>query len=256
MSLKTVVRLLSGCALVAACGAAAQPASAAVVFWTNWTGDTVGSPTGGSATGTIAAPGGSITVTYSGEVTSETVVNGTSSSGYPSWLPSSTYADGTVVQDAPTFRDIIAQNGGAGTGVNTITFSKPILDPVMAIWSLGSGGDDANYTFSGSEPFTIVAGGPSDEYGGSSIVPNGGADSVTGSEGNGTLQFIGTYSQITFTNTNFENWYGFTIGVDGIAPPPVTGAPEPASVALLGLGLAGLGAIRRRTRTARRAIPT
>jgi hypothetical protein len=131
--------------------------------------------------------------------------------------------------------------------VNTITFSQPILDPVMAIWSLGNGGDDANYTFSGSEPFTIIAGGPSEEYGGSSIVPNGSSDSVTGEEGNGTLQFIGTYSQITFTNSNYENWYGFTLGVDGIAPPVST--PEPASLALLGWSLAGLAAIRRRTRT-------
>jgi hypothetical protein len=179
-------------------------------------------------------------VTYSGEVTSETEVNGTASSGYPSWLPATTYADGTVVQDAPTFRDIIAQNGGAGTGVNTITFSQPITDPVMGIWSLGNGGDDANYTFSGAEPFTIIAGGPSEEYGGSSIVPNGGADSVTGAEGNGTLQFVGTYSQITFTNTNFENWYGFTLGVDGLAPPPPA-VPEPSTWVMMLVGFAGLG---------------
>jgi PEP-CTERM motif len=226
---------LGGAAFVAA----AQPASADVVYWTNWTSATVGSPTGGSATGTITLPGGTtITVTYSGEVTSETEVNGTATSGYPSWLPASTYADGTVVQDAPTYRDIIAQNGGAGTGVNTITFSEPIAGPVMAIWSLGDGSDDANYTFSGAEPFTIIAGGPSDEYGGSSIVPNGGADSVTGAEGNGTLQFVGTYSQITFTNTNNENWYGFTIGVDGLAPPPV---PEPSTWVMMILGFAGLG---------------
>jgi hypothetical protein len=239
--MKTKFRILGlslgGAALVAA----AQPASAAVVYWTDWTSATVGSPTGGSAAGTIALPGGTtITVTYSGEVTNETEVNGTATSGYPSWLPASTYADGTVVQDAPTFRDIIAQNGGAGTGVNTITFSQPITDPVMAIWSLGSGSDDANYTFSGAEPFTIIAGGPSNEYGGSSIVPNGGADSVTGAEGNGTLQFVGTYSQITFTNTNFENWYGFTLGVDGLAPPP-SGIPEPSTWVMMMLGFAGLG---------------
>jgi hypothetical protein len=124
---------------VSAFVAAAQPASADVVYWTDWTSATVGSPTGGSATGTITLPGGTtITVTYSGEVTSETEVNGTATSGYPSWLPASTYADGTVVQDAPTYRDIIAQNGGASTGVNTITFSQPIAGPVMAIGALAT----------------------------------------------------------------------------------------------------------------------
>lgn len=227
---------LGGAALVAA----AQPASADVVYWTDWTSATVGT-TDGTAIGTITLPGGTtITVTYSGEVTSETQVNGTTTSGYPSWLPATTYADGTVVQDGPTYRDIIAQNGGPGTSVNTITFSQPIAGPVMAIWSLGDGGDDANYTFSGAEPFTIIAGGPSDEYGGSSIVPNGGTDSVTGAEGNGTLQFVGTYSQITFTNTNYENWYGFTLGVDGLAPPP-SGIPEASTWAMMMLGFAALG---------------
>jgi hypothetical protein len=246
---KTFIKTSSvGIAIGTLC-AAPHPALADIVYWTSWTSATVGSPTGGSASGSITTPDGTIDVTYSGEVTSETSINGTASSGYPSWLPASTYADGTIVQDAPTFRDIIAQHGGSSTGVNTITFSQPIVDPVMAIWSLGNGGDDANYTFSGDEPFTIVAGGPSDEYGGSTIVANGGPDSVTGAEGNGTLQFIGTYTEITFTNTNFEDWYGFTLGVDGIAP-PATGVPEPASLMLFGVGLAGLFAARRRRKSA------
>jgi len=236
--------LVLACAIAVA--SASVPAQAAQVYWTNWTSDTVGTTTGAAA-GTIAAPGGNVTVTYSGEVTSETRVNGTATSGYPSWTPTGTWADGVTVQNAPNFDDIIAQNGGPGTGVNTITFSRPITDPVMAIWSLGNGGDNANYTFSGSEPFTILAGGPSAEYGGTGLVPNGAADSVTGSEGNGTLQFIGTYSQITFTNTNFENWYGFTLGIDGIAP-PATSVAEPSCVALLGLGVAAL-ALRRRSRS-------
>lgn len=235
--------LLVACAIALA--STLNPAAAAEVYWTNWTSDTPGT-LNGSAAGTIAAPGGDVSVGYSGEVTAETTVNGTATSGYPSWTPTGTWADGSTVQNAPNFRDIIAQHGGANTGVNTITFSKPITDPVMAIWSLGNGGDNANYTFSGSEPFSIIAGGPSAEYGGSGLVPNGGADSVTGSEGNGTLQFIGTYSQITFTNTHYEGWYGFTLGIDGIAP-PATSVPEPSSVVLLGLGFAAL-AMSRRTR--------
>jgi hypothetical protein len=38
------------------------------------------------------------------------------------------------------------------------------VNPVMAIWSLGQSGINANFTFTPSEPFTIESGGPSAEY--------------------------------------------------------------------------------------------
>jgi hypothetical protein len=52
----------------------------------------------------------------------------------------------------------------------------------------------------------------------------------------------GTFSAITWTNPVFENYYVFTIGVEGQA----VAVPEPGALALLALGLAGLGFSRRR----------
>jgi PEP-CTERM motif len=234
---------LSAVIAMAALCAISSPASATTVYWTDWTSATNG-VANGAAAGTITTNTGPLGVTYSGEVEANTTINGTAMSGYPSWTPTGTWADGVNVNDAPNFRDIIAQWGAPGAGTNTITFSVPVVDPIMAIWSLGNGGDNANYTFNASEPYTILAGGPSAEYGGTGLVPNGAADSVTGSEGNGTLQFLGTFSSITFTNTNYEYWYGFTIGVDAIAPP--SNVPEPITLSLFGAGLAGAAAMRRR----------
>jgi hypothetical protein len=226
-------------------------ASAATIYWTNWTSAVLGR-TAGSAQGTINPPTGPITVTYSGEVASETTINNT----YPSWLPASSYTGGDV-GNAPPAGDIIAQNGGTGTGVNTITFSQPINNPVMAIWSLGSPGIVTQYVFPASEQVNVEGGGPSNEYGGSAIHLVTGTNAITGNEGNGVIEFVGDYSSITFTNPVAETWYGFTLGVAGLAvgPPTPTSVPEPATFTLITISLAVLG-ITRRKRAAGVAAPT
>jgi hypothetical protein len=205
-------------------------ASAATV-WTNWTSFTLGANGGGSAAGSL----GGVGVSYSGELDAA-VINGTSNI----WAPNSSFIGGTVTASPSVVSDDLRLNG-TFTGIDTITFASPLVDPVFAIWSLGAPGVPASFTFNATP--TLEAGGPNSQFGGSSITVSGNV--VSGSEGNGVVQFTGTFSSISWTNT-FENFYAFTVGTNG-GPPP-SGVPEPGTIALLGLGLASLAVWHRRKR--------
>jgi len=200
----------------------AVSASAEHINWTTWSTNTFGN---------INNSG--ITVTYAGEL------GGLSGPDYPSWLPATTYSGGTV-DNPPVSSGQMVQLSGGNMNVNSITFSAPVQDPVMAIWSLGQAFEEARFAFDGSEPFTIESGGPSQEFGGSSIALCGDdAFAVCGLESNGTIQFHGTFTKISWTNPEYEFYYGFTVGVPGEVP-------EPSTILLLAPGLlAGFGVIRR-----------
>jgi hypothetical protein len=221
----------TGATIIAALIAVPTIASASTVNWATWSNVVTGA-TAGSATGTTA----DTTFTYTGELENFFA-------NYPSYTPASTFSGGTVGNPPPQSNGII-QLFGETRATDTITFLTPVTNPVFAIWSLGQGGINASFNF--NQPFAIQSGGPSAEYGGSTITSLG--NNVFGSEGNGTIQFIGTFNSISWTNPTFENWYGFTVGT--VAP-----VPEPSTWAMLLLGFTGLGymAYRRNTKSGLRA---
>jgi len=191
----------------------------------------VGAP--GSAAGTL----GGVSVSYSGEVIGS-VLNGTSGI----WAPNSSFIGGTVTTSPSVVNDDIRLQGNFA-GQQTITFSMPVVNPVFAIWSLGQSGLAASFTFNAIP--TFEAGGPNSQFGGQTITVN--SNTVSGNEGNGVVQFTGTFSLLNWSNTP-EFFYAFTVGLNG----PVGAVPEPETYAMLlaGLGLLGFMARRRKLKAA------
>ena len=148
-------RCTAGTLLVAAM-LFAPSAEAGPIVWTNWGPGFSANATVGSTTGTM----GGVNVGYSGELESLLL-------GYPSYAPVGTFSGGTV-GNIPSPNQIIQLFGGGQT-IDTVTFSSPVTNPVMAIWSLGQGGVQASFQFLPSEPFTIESGGPSAEYAGNHL---------------------------------------------------------------------------------------
>jgi hypothetical protein len=207
--------------LAVATALAITPAAfASPIIWTNWTSDNQAN----SASGAM----GGITVTYAGQ-TSNLGIAQAASAGQTNlpWLPPSSFVGGTVGNAPPVSNDSVALEGGTDI-LESITFSSPVTNPVIGIWSLGQGNVLATFNF--INPFTIEAGGP-DQYGGGSITASG--DTVYGYEGSGVIQFDGTFTTIDFTTPDYEDWYAFTVGEP-------TATPEPGSIFLLGTGLLGL----------------
>jgi hypothetical protein len=211
--MKTTALLL----LVTASIAAVTTASADTIYWTDWVSNT---------TGSIVPPHTvHITVTYSGELSGLKL-------NYPSWNPSTTFADTNIVDNAPPKSGHMVRLGGGGSTVNTITFSRPVVNPVFSIWSLGAAGIPAKFEFINATPVFLI-GGPSVEYGGAGISVAG--NTVSGNEGNGTIRFLGTYSSISWKNELPENYYGFTVGVpaqggEKIPEPPIDIREVPPTV--------------------------
>lgn len=228
--------------MAAAMLALAMPASAIEIKWTDWA-----SATPGQVDGTAVSLGETISVSYSGSYAFAQTGSGTDY-----FSPSIPYTDNAVVDNRPPTAEMVALSGGDAALTHTVSFSEPVVDPVMAIVSLGQPGQTITYNF-GDETFDILSSGTG-YWGGAEpdslfqITPS----ILTGTEGHGVIQFSGTYSEITWTVPMYEYWHGFTLGFELLESQ--TPVPVPAAAWLFGSGLLGLiGVVRRRDRSARRA---
>ena len=217
----------SAVALVACAFAVSGLASAVPLAWADWT-----AADATSASGTI----GGIGVTFTGNLNPPAQVAG----GENYWAASPEIFVAPGLDNAPPDADIIRLNGGPGTGVQTITFDAPVTNPVMAILSLGQAAWLITYVFDAE--FDVLNFGPG-YWGGPGTLTELPGNVLEGAEGHGLIQFIGTFTSISFTIPDWEDWHGFQIGV-----PEIARVPEPGTLALLALAVATLAASGRRRR--------
>jgi hypothetical protein len=168
----------------------------------------------GTATGTITLPDQSIVgVTFSA-VTAENgpgelygaQVDGT---GINYWIPSKPYVSAEV-ENPPPGTDLLQLAGGMNE-TYTVTFTEAIKDPVMAIASLGQPKITMTYDF--NAPFRIVSQGVGYWSGSDTALVQLPGDVLQGTEGSGTIQFIGTFSTFSWTVPTPEIWHGFTFAI-------------------------------------------
>ena len=228
-------------------------AQAITVNWLNWTAPATyplsnsGPPYNyaNGASGTITLPDGSVVnATLTGEVLDQscfTVSSTNCPSGYwrsvGGWGPSGTFPAGTFtssnVPSVPPTANVIVQ-AGYQSATHTLTFSRPVTNLVMNVFSLGGGGSVSAYVF--DRDITVLSQNPACGYSVTSattytncLTVNG--RTLTGKEGSGTVQFPGTFSTLSWTVSIPEYYSGFNVGITSASAPgaPTVTAISPSS---------------------------
>ena len=215
--------------ILTAAAVLATPATAAIT-WADWTSaDATG------ATGTL----GAASITFDGGLH-----NWQTAGGADYWrsggIAHSAY---DAVSNLPANFDFVAPSVNGGT--NTILFSETVVNPLIAIISLGQLGIQTNWAF--DAPFTIVDQGAG-HFGNGVFTVDG--NTLSAGEAHGIIQFVGSFDSISFVSNRVEFWSGLTVGVEGFENGSVV--PEPATWAMFiaGFGLVGAAVRRRRAAAA------
>lgn len=180
------------------------------VYYVDWTSASAGD---GTASGVINLPDGSqvdvgFTAVFADGSNGSMAFTQTEC-GTNYWNPSSPYIS-PEVPNAPPDCDILALQGGQDQ-IYRLTLSEPIVDPLMAIVSLGQPNVPTTYDF--DSPFTIVSQGPGYWGGTSSSLQQLPDDVLQGTEGHGTIRFLGTFDTFSWTVPSPEYWHGYTFGI-------------------------------------------
>ncbi len=207
---------------------AAPVALSAQAYWADWTTAGIG-----TVTGDLTTLDGIVGLTYTGPYTFAQTAGGPYTWDFPIYD-----VDGPGTRPATT--DLVALSGA---GTHSIKFSTPVVDPFLAIMSLGRTSLPVSYAF--TDPFTVLSEGAG-WWGDGFYTTSADMKTLTGYEMHGVIKFSGTFDELTWTSDPTEYWHGVTVGVTGSATSVV---PEPGTVLLLATGLLGLGLVARRRRS-------
>ena len=253
------------------------------ISWVDWTSST--SDNGFTAFGTITTSTSTVDVTYNNPQGIAFFQDGVGTeTDYwtrgPRDAATSPYTspDPNGVDNIPTGTDMIALRFA---GLQTLTFSEAIANPVFSYISLNANGYGFDQDF---EILSFGDGSPDNACGfwgcGTSFkdvvaTATGTEYQLLGTgEPHGTLRFSGAFDTVTWRSLSNEFWNGFTVGVQGTAIeilpcevnpnlPECNGIPdpgpgpgpgpspvaEPSVITLIALGLLGLGFARRREKS-------